>query len=54
MWGTWVLILLATTVTAITAWGITDKHWRAEVVKRGFARWTVVDNSGRTEFEWIK
>jgi hypothetical protein len=52
IWGAWVVTMIFGTFCAIIAWGITDMSWRSTCVKRGFAQWKVVNDAGRTEFEW--
>lgn len=53
IWAAWVVTMVFGAFVAIIAWGITDSSWRSACVKRGVAKWTVVNDAGRTEFEWI-
>jgi hypothetical protein len=53
MWVAMVVTMLFGAFCWIMAFVFTTMSWRQECVKRGLAKWTVVNDDGRTEWDWI-
>ena len=54
VWVCMVITLGFAAVTSILVWSGTDKAWRDDCVKHGAAKWTITNEHGATEWDWIR
>lgn len=53
-WVCMVVTILFGALTAFVAYGMTDKAWRDDCVKHGAAKWTITNDHGVVEWDWIR
>lgn len=53
-WRVFWLGLFMISIGVLVSWRLTDDHWKAEMVKRGYAHWVVTSDQGQVEWEWIE
>ena len=54
MWVCMVVTMIFGAFMALISYGVVDKSWRDECVKHGVAKWTVVNDHGAVEWDWIR
>jgi hypothetical protein len=54
MWVCMVVTLAFGALMAFVSYGITDKAWRDDCVKHGAAKWTIMNEHGAVEWDWIR
>jgi hypothetical protein len=48
----WIMAFLVS-LSIFLSWKFTADHWRVELVKRGHARWVVMNEKGSVQWEWV-
>lgn len=54
MWVCFVVTLAFAALISLLTWATTDKAWLDDCVKHGVAKWTVTNEHGKVEWDWIR